>query len=119
MLNKASIPTEISFLVSSRTVRMLGRENVSSSTVALTELIKNAYDADAEKVVVTFGRASRKNGQIIVEDDGNGMDFGELRDNWMVVGTDVKERKPTTKKGRVKVGKKGIGRFALERLSAL
>lgn len=118
MLNKVSIPTEISFLISSRTVRMLGRENVSSSTVALTELVKNAYDADAEKAVVTFRRASRKDGQIIVEDDGNGMDFGELRDNWMVVGTDVKERKPTTKKGRVKVGKKGIGRLALERLSA-
>jgi len=117
MSNKDSIPSEIPFFISSRTVRMLGRENVSSPIIALTELIKNAYDADSEEVTVTFKGTSIKDGQIIIEDNGDGMDFNELRDNWMVVGTDIKEREPATKKGRVKVGKKGIGRLALERLS--
>lgn len=117
MIDKKSIPSEIPFFVSSRTVRMLGRENVSSSIVALTELIKNAYDADAEEVIVNLKKASKKDGEIIIEDTGDGMNFSELRDNWMVIGTNVKEREPTTKKGRVKVGKKGIGRLSLERLS--
>ena len=117
MQSKGKIPKKIPFFISSRTIRMLGRENVSSSIIALTELIKNGYDADAETVTLTLKKASQQKGQIIIEDDGEGMNFNQLKNNWMVVGTDVKEREPLTDSGRVKVGKKGIGRLALDRLS--
>lgn len=38
------------FDFSARVTLQLGRESISSSTVAISELIKNSYDADAEKV---------------------------------------------------------------------
>ena len=37
----------ISFKVSARTARLIGRENVATANGAVTELVKNAYDADA------------------------------------------------------------------------
>ena len=98
-------------------MQMLGRENVSSSIVALLELVKNAYDADASRVTVRFRRASAEDGSIVIEDDGEGMDLEELRGKWMVISTDNKLQEPLTGRGRVKVGEKGIGRIGLDRLA--
>ncbi|HID62406.1 MAG TPA: hypothetical protein EYP49_06650 [Anaerolineae bacterium] len=114
---KSQIPDELRFCISPRTMQMLGRENVSSPIVAVLELVKNAYDADASQVTVLFRRASTEGGFIVIEDNGEGMDFKELRDKWMVIGTDNKLQEPLTERGRVKVGEKGIGRLALDRLS--
>ena len=36
---------------------------------------------------------------------------------WMNIGTSDKEKNTTSKKGRQKTGAKGIGRFALDKLS--
>lgn len=45
---------KIPFTVSARTARLIGRENVATAEGALIELVKNAYDADAEKCIVFF-----------------------------------------------------------------
>ena len=37
-----------------RIVRTIGRDLISNEIVALVELIKNAYDADAKKVRIVF-----------------------------------------------------------------
>jgi len=111
------IPDALAFRISPRTMQMLGRENISSPRVAILELVKNAYDADASQVTVQFRRASTENGSIVIEDDGEGMDFEELHDKWMVISIDNKLREPCTKHGRVKVGEKGIGRLGLDRLA--
>lgn len=115
-MRKEEIPTELPFVISSRTARMLGRENVSSSNIALLEIVKNAYDADAKSVNIEFKFESTEP-YIIISDDGDGMSFDELHNHWMVVGTNIKEREPKSKKGRIKVGKKGIGRLALDSLA--
>lgn len=114
---KRQLPDQLSFRISPRTMQMLGRENVSSPIVAILELVKNAYDADASQVTVQFRRASAEDGSIVIEDDGEGMDFEELRNKWMVISTDNKLQEPLTRHGRVKVGEKGIGRLGLDRLS--
>lgn len=114
---KSSLPSELSFRVSSRTMQMLGRENISSPVVAVLELVKNAYDADASQVKVIFCQASSEDGSITIEDNGEGMDLDALRNHWMVISTDNKLRSPTTNKGRYKVGEKGIGRLAMDRLA--
>jgi hypothetical protein len=98
-------------------MQMLGRENISSPVVAVLELVKNAYDADASQVNVIFRRTSRKDGFIVIDDDGEGMDVNTLQDHWMVISTDNKLRSPTTRKGRYMVGEKGIGRLAMDRLA--
>ena len=45
---------KIKFNVSSKTARLIGRENISDSNGAIIELVKNAYDADAESVYINF-----------------------------------------------------------------
>ena len=104
---------KVHFKVSARTARLIGRENVSSAESALIELVKNAYDADAEKCVIYFD----ENDQLHIMDDGIGMTDKVIEDYWMTIGTNNKEREYISPNlGRIKSGEKGIGRFALDRL---
>ena len=45
---------EASFSVAARVAMQLGRESISNSIIAITELVKNAYDADANQVSIRF-----------------------------------------------------------------
>lgn len=53
---------------------------------------------------------------LYIIDFGEGMTQNIIRDHWMTIGTDNKANDVFTKKGRVKSGAKGIGRFALDKL---
>jgi len=109
---------EANFSVSARVAMQLGRESISNSVVAILELVKNAYDADAEKVGIHFGGLNTQSSIMIIDDDGNGMTKKQFRDNWMVIGTNNKQvlAKSKTKK-RILTGEKGLGRLGLDRLS--
>lgn len=96
----------------------LGERLVARRSIALAELVKNAYDADATKVTVRFENVTQPAGTIIVEDNGNGMTFEELKRGWMRIATDEARRHPISPHyGRPRTGAKGIGRFASRRLS--
>lgn len=110
-------PQEFGFRVSPRTMQMLGRENISSPVTAVMELVKNAYDADASKIRLLFQRASHGDGSIVIADDGEGMDREDLIEKWLLISTDNKARSPISASGRVKVGEKGIGRLAMNRIA--
>ncbi len=53
---------------------------------------------------------------LYIIDAGEGMTQSIIRNHWMTIGTDNKSIDVFTKKGRVKAGAKGIGRFALDKL---
>lgn len=108
----------VPFSVSARVAMQLGRESISSSVVAILELVKNAYDADAENVQVSFFGLDTDNPVLVIDDNGSGMTLQELQDYWMVIGNDNKAllRKSRSKK-RVLVGEKGLGRLGLDRLA--
>lgn len=55
--------------------------------------------------------------RIIVADNGSGMSVDIVKDAWMYIGTSNKEHNSRSEKGRIKTGAKGIGRFALDKLS--
>lgn len=102
--------------------RLIGRELITDRITALFELVKNCYDANAENVLVQFENVNPKTdkSKIIIKDDGIGMSFEDLRDKWMVIGTSSKRRNqhsPEPHKRKV-VGKKGIGRFAVDKLGS-
>lgn len=106
------------FEVDSHLLVELGERLVAKPSIALAELVKNAYDADATSVTISFINVSDKGGTITVEDDGEGMTFNDLKVKWMLIGTDDKERNPiSTKYGRPRTGRKGIGRFACRMIS--
>lgn len=106
------------FSVSARVALQLGRESISSSVTAILELVKNAYDADAEVVRIRFGNLKDGPATMVIEDDGKGMSADELKGNWMVIGTANKTvtRRSTGGKNRVLTGEKGLGRLGLDRL---
>lgn len=105
------------FKTNSRHIGQLGRELVTDFVTALVELVKNSYDADAGSVRIQIEKANTPSSRIIIADTGSGMTQDEFEKRWMVIGTSNKLSLPYTEKGRKKVGKKGIGRFSVERLA--
>jgi len=113
-MNNATVFT---FSVDSALLRELGEKLVSTVHVALAELVKNAYDADATEVRVSLTPSPTGGPTIIIEDNGTGMTPEEVANFWMRIGTTNKESQPTSKRfGRPRTGKKGVGRFACRRL---
>ncbi len=109
----------LSFAVDARHVRQLGRELVADRVTAVSELIKNAYDADATAVEVTFSARSRlaPGGDLSIRDDGTGMNLEDVINRWMVISTPFKDKAGTSERFlRRRAGQKGIGRFAAETL---
>lgn len=108
-----------------RLLTMLGEQLIKNERIALIELIKNSYDADANWVKISFinfGEAFEitPDSKIIIEDDGTGMNAETIEKHWLNPATPVKRQKKekvnTTRKGRFIQGEKGIGRFAILKL---
>ncbi|WNY23717.1 hypothetical protein MmiHf6_10310 [Methanimicrococcus hongohii] len=164
--------SKISFQVSAKAARLIGRESIADVDGAIIELVKNSYDADASCVFIKFlmpfpsvpskinvsqlyshfsedernslFKFYDKNGDIfskkadlsredssliesiffsknviILADNGHGMTYSTLSDTWMSIGTSDKEFNIYSPNGRIKTGAKGIGRFALDKLSVI
>ena len=103
-----------------RLLQLLGDQLIRSPRLAVFELVKNAYDADATKAHVALDNTETNDPLITVTDDGVGMSLEIVRDIWFVPGHDhkakAKERGEATKLGRLPIGEKGIGRFAAHKL---
>lgn len=112
---------EVVFTIDSRLLEELGENLVTRNHVAVGELIKNSYDADASEVIIEFKDAKAddtSDSEIAIIDDGTGMTLEEVRDDFMRIATTSKRRNPISEKyGRKKAGDKGIGRFACRRLA--
>lgn len=113
------------FNVSASLIRRLGEVIVPDAVHALTELIKNAYDADAGRVTIEINTKQTlpsptahfkptTPGYIIIKDDGNGMSWAQVQSSWMNFSFsekgELKAKAPTEKK-RSLVGGQGLGRL--------
>lgn len=105
---------EIEFNVDAYTARLIGRENVSKLEGAVLEIVKNSYDADAHVFCLYNCRVLNK---ICIVDDGCGMTEDIIRKHWMTIGNSSKKNSYVTAGKRIQTGAKGIGRFALDRIS--
>ncbi len=116
-MNNSSLATQnlldkgtLSFTIESRILRELGERLVKQPEVAVVELVKNSYDADASKCVVAFNSPE----SVTVSDDGIGMTLDRFIEGWMRIGTSSKEESVVSEKFvRLITGEKGIGRFAV------
>lgn len=108
-----------------RLLTMLGDQLIKNEQIAVLELIKNAYDADAEWVLLSFENfnsdgSCRADSKIVIEDNGEGMTKDIIEKAWMSPATpnkfsnDGKVR--LTNKKRIVQGEKGIGRYAMLKL---
>lgn len=106
----------LSFEIEARVPIQLGRESISSSVVAVSELVKNAYDADANKVSIEFHNLGQPDAWLLIQDDGDGMNSGSFANHWMRIGTDCKTDVSRSKTNRILTGSKGLGRLGIDRL---
>jgi len=104
----------IPFEPSARIQGLLGRELISTDYVALAEAIRNAYDAGARVISLTL--TVRHPQRLRILDNGSGMTLPEFKKLWMTPGYSEKASAPKAG-GRTPLGEKGIGRFAIDKLS--
>lgn len=110
-------PDSVRFSVDADLISRLGKELVARQETALSELVKNAYDADAKKVTLRFINSLQKGGTLEIEDDGVGMTREQLINGFMRISSGDKVANPVSIiNHRKKAGQKGIGRFAVQRL---
>jgi signal transduction histidine kinase len=123
--DRVAAPQELSsdrftFRPRSRLLQLLGDELIASPRLAVFELIKNAYDGCARRATVTLGGLDGEDPWIEVRDDGDGMTLETIRDIWLVPGNDhrkvARHEGLRSHCGRLPLGEKGVGRFAVHKL---
>ena len=119
-MQKSIIP----FKFHPRVFNSLGADLVTDDIVAIIELVKNAYDAGADKVIISFLKEHQKTKHdeeitvLEIFDNGHGMDRKTIENVWFTVATPYKENYKTVKKNtdRIITGEKGLGRLSTARL---
>jgi len=119
--NEIGLGEQLNFKPRARLLLQLGDQLIRNETIALSELVKNSYDADASFCNVEMLNVNNKNqGKIIIEDDGWGMNLEVIKTAWLEPGSDSKEtivrEQLYSAKGRLPIGEKGIGRFGVHKL---
>jgi signal transduction histidine kinase len=105
------------FSVDSALLQELGERLVTTPHVALAELVKNSYDADATEVNVIIREGENGGPEIEVSDNGTGMTLAQIKNYWMRIGHTHKGTEEHSEYyGRPLTGSKGIGRFCVRRL---
>jgi signal transduction histidine kinase len=100
----------------------LGNQLIKDEGIALFELVKNSYDADATEVRVELSKIdSIEKGSVVITDNGSGMDWDTITGVWLEPGTDYREKQVrlgirSPKFNRLPLGQKGIGRFGAHKL---
>ena len=114
-----------------RVIKHLGSDLITSSDVAITELVKNSVDAKSKTIEIHLYDSAEKIGNgfalesikgivpeqylksptCIIEDHGIGMNSHQLSAGFLHVGTSIKADSDD-----ITLGEKGIGRLAAQRL---
>lgn len=111
--------TNVRFSVDAGIINRLGKELVGKHETAVSELVKNAFDADATEVHLIFKNAWNAGGTLVIEDNGTGMTRDQLINGFMRLSSSDKIHNPISEKyKRTRAGRKGIGRFATQRLGS-
>lgn len=115
------------FRVSSALKTIIGKELITDDFIAVFELVKNAFDANARRVDIIFKNLysddPEKKPSLIIKDNGKGMDKIDLVEKWLFVAYSAKKEgvedyRDKIKPRRMYAGAKGIGRFSCDKLGA-
>jgi signal transduction histidine kinase len=114
---------KLEFKPRARLLLQLGDQLIRSESIAILEIVKNAYDADASVATVEMKNLQNpEKSQIIITDDGDGMNERIIKDIWMQPGSEHKEKliseKAIEEGKRIPIGGKGIGRFGVHKLGS-
>ena len=106
---------ELTMKFHGRILDQLGSQTYQSPVASIAELVANAWDADAETVDVWLPDGVDEGAEVVVKDDGSGLDFDECQSRYLNIGYCRRGKEPvahTEEMERVVLGRKGIGKFA-------
>ena len=116
----------LSFKTNIQLKSIIGKDLINDDNIAILELVKNSFDADAKRVDIVYKNLkdnddktvdvfSQNTSRIIVKDDGLGMDLNDIQNKWLNIA--YSEKKSNSRQhNRVMAGAKGVGRFSCDRL---
>jgi hypothetical protein len=111
-----SQPEKLHFKTSSGIKNIVGKDLITDRFVAIFELVKNAYDAKATNVIVSFDFSlSNESQTLTIRDNGSGMNRDDLENKWLYLAYSEKQEGKSND-DRKFVGSKGIGRFSCDSL---
>ena len=105
---------------------IIGKDLINDDNIAILELVKNSFDADAKRVDISFcnlksnddnqvEQYTDKTSRLIIQDDGVGMNLADIQDKWLNIAYSEKKIK-NRQYNRLMAGAKGVGRFSCDRL---
>lgn len=105
------------FEISSALKSVIGKDLITNDFVAIFELVKNSFDANAQNVDLVFQDENEKIDRIFVIDNGKGMSYEDLVKKWLFVAYSAKkDGTEDSNNSRVYAGNKGVGRFSCDRV---
>ncbi len=122
---------KLQFEVSSGLKSIIGKDLITNDIVAIFELVKNAYDANAKKVDIIFTTKFEKikadnqhvdvayKDKIFIIDNGKGMSYEDILEKWLKVAYSAKRDGTEDHIDRTYAGNKGVGRFSCDRLGSM
>ncbi len=118
--------SELNFKISSALKNIIGRDLINNRFIAVFELVKNAYDAGANNVIIRFKNLKNEKAEISIIDDGCGMNLDDIQNKWLFVAYSEKkirgdraENYRNQISNRIFAGAKGVGRFSCDRLGKI
>lgn len=110
---------KLKFEVSAELKNVIGKDLITNDFVAVFELVKNSFDANATMVKVVFELCGRAEDCIYIIDNGKGMSSDDIKNKWLKVAFSAKKQgSEDSGTARSYAGSKGIGRFSCDRLGA-
>jgi len=100
------------FDVSTRLLDHLGLSAYNSIAKSITELVANAYDADARSVEIVIPISISSASAVRLRDNGTGMSRSDVEQKFLLIGRNKRLDGERTTSGRLKIGSKGIGKLA-------
>lgn len=97
--------------IDKKVLRLLGAQLYGDTPSIISELVQNAYDADAKAVWITINTVGEAT--IVVQDNGIGMTPDEVNSRFLNIGQDRRSTYPESPAGRKVLGRKGIGKLAV------
>lgn len=117
---------KLHFITNIQLKSIIGKDLINDDNIAILELVKNSFDADAKKVNIVYKNLKENDdktvleythntSRLIIQDDGLGMDFRDIKNKWLNIA--YSEKKSNSRQhNRMMAGAKGVGRFSCDRL---
>ena len=114
------------FITNVQLKNIIGKDLINNDNIAILELVKNAFDANAKRTDISFvnlknnddlsiEKYSSRTSRLIIRDNGVGMDINDIKNKWLNIAYSEKKKK-SYQHNRMMAGAKGVGRFSCDRL---